>query len=187
VLEQSSSAQAQAAGAEVQRIGRGSVRLDGGGGDMNDEKVLDAEVVDEPKLLTERQQYAKHLREVADFFEEHEDVPIPVLHVRFDLFNLPVSAVPQVARAFGSLKKEYIGDSFFVLKRKFGELLSIEANWNREQVCTRVVVGQKTVAEKVPTAYETVNKTVDVVEWRCTDPVLAPKTVTPVLPSGEEL
>jgi hypothetical protein len=146
-----------------------------------EERILDAEAVEDVKPISERQKYANNLRELAQFFEDHEDVPIPILHVRFDLYSLPVDSVGAIARAFGSLKKEYIGDSFFVLKKFFGEKLSIEANWNRETVCKAVVVGQKQVKERVAVAYEEQIKTVDVVEWRCTDPVLAPRVVTPAL------
>lgn len=147
-----------------------------------EKQVLQGEVVEEKKVLTARQKYANALRELAKFFDEHEEVPIPNIRTIFNLWNLPVESVPIIARAFGQAKKEYIGDSLFVLKRTFGEAASLEANWNRERVCTRVVVGQKQVVEKVPVAFEEVNKTVDVVEWRCSDPVLAPKVVTAALP-----
>jgi hypothetical protein len=153
---------------------------------MNNEvEALQGEWVDEVKPLTRRQEYVKNLRAMADFFESQEAVPIPLCNTRIDLFSLSPDEVPAIAKAFGSAKKEYIGDSFFVLKRQFGELLSVEANWNREKVCTRVVVGQKTVARQVPVAYETKNETVDVVEWRCSDPVLAPRKVTAALPDGQ--
>jgi hypothetical protein len=146
--------------------------------------VIEGEMVEEVKPLSPRQEYVKNLRAMADFFESQEAVPIPSINTRIDLFSLLPNEVPAIAKAFGSSKKEYIGDSFFVLKRKFGDLLSVEANWNREKVCTRVVVGQKTVARQVPVAYETKNEVVDVVEWKCTDPVLAPRTVTPALSDG---
>ena len=153
---------------------------------MSDEtQVIEGELVEEVKTLTERQKFAANLRAMADFMEQEEGVPLPSLTVKVDLYNLTPEQVPAIAKAFGSAKKEYLGDSFFVLKKHFGELVAIEANWSREKVCTRVVVGQKTVAKQVPVAYELRNETVDVVEWRCTDPVLAPRKVTAALPDGQ--
>lgn len=151
----------------------------------NETEVIEGEVVEEVKSLTDRQKFAANLRSLADFMEREEGVPLPNLTVKVDLYNLTPEQVPAIAKAFGSAKKEYLGDSFFVLKKNFGELVAIEANWNREKVCTRVVVGQKTVARQVPVAYELKNETVDVVEWRCTDPVLAPRRVAGAFPDGQ--
>ena len=148
-------------------------------------EVIEGEVVEESKPLTPRQQFAADLHAMADFMEQNEGVPLPNLMVKVDLYNLAPDQVPAIAKAFGSAKKEYIGDSFFVLKREFWKLVSIEANWTREQVCTKVVVGQKTVARQVPVAYELKNVTEDVIEWRCSDPILAPRKVTAALPNGQ--
>ena len=153
---------------------------------MNNEmEVIEGEVMEEVKPLTERQKFAADLRVMADFIEQHEEIPLPNLPCKIDLYNLTPEQAPIIAKAFGSAKKEYLGDSFFVLKKFFSDLVSIEATWNREKVCTKVVVGKKTVARQVPIAYELKNVEEEIIEWRCTDPVLTPKVVTTALPDGQ--
>lgn len=65
----------------------------------------------------------------------------------------------------GKWDKRETGNHFRFVTERFGVRLEIVVD--REQVCTARVVGQETVTKQVPTAFEVVTETVDVVEWDC--------------------
>jgi hypothetical protein len=127
-----------------------------------DVRPIDAIPVDERNA---HQRFADSLREFANFWESNTDLQLPS-RATFNIWPATRS-VGKIARMFGKSKKVTMGDSLFYLRRDFGEYIRLEANWSRDQVCERVVVGQETVTEPVMAQVSTQTVTRDKVEWRC--------------------
>jgi len=136
-----------------------------------------AEVVKVQEASKEHKEFVSSLRELADFYEARPELQVPH-EVCVNLWYQTPEEAQIVARLLGKVRKEVLGDSFFLLRRQFGPL-KVEAIWNRDQVCERVVVGQETVEERVPATFTTQKVTRDKVEWRC------PKITAPRLEGGE--
>ncbi|MDP7337678.1 MAG: hypothetical protein QF786_00050 [Vicinamibacterales bacterium] len=102
------------------------------------------------------------LRDLADWYEAHPEVTLPSSTVNI---YPDVREFSAVARAMGSAEKEAVG-SWFVLAKSFGPI-SLEANADRDEVCTKRVVGTRTETKRVPTAFEDREVDVEIVEWDC--------------------
>jgi hypothetical protein len=70
--------------------------------------------------------------------------------------------LPIIIERLGPGKKEYEGDYFL-----FTSDSGIRVYTQRDGVCTRRVVGTKTVMVKKPIAFEEVEETQEIVEWDC--------------------
>ena len=107
-------------------------------------------------------EYADGLRQIADWYEEHPEIPVPHLD-SVDIYTVrDRDDLRRVARALGHCEKgSASAESLFVLKRQFGALW-LQFYWHREQVCTRRVVGVTEVAEQFIPAH-----TREIVEWDC--------------------
>lgn len=116
---------------------------------------------------TWRQQFVAGLRELADFYEQHECVPefVSILNGFVDTAEQLVAA----RRALGARKKELhgISDELIGFTRSFGPLnLTIIAK--REEVCQRVKVGEKIIpARPERTLPAEPEKREPVYEWEC--------------------
>ena len=133
-----------------------------------------------------RAAYIDGLRQIADWLEQHPDVPLPYLgfagSTKLQAQNVP--AVPiyvwddqrqrmaAIARAMGGAEKDAAGDRFRLTRHFAG--IAVVASAERDQVCERIVVGTREVTEEVPDPEAlaavpkvTVTKTVEDVEWRC--------------------
>ncbi len=120
--------------------------------------------------MNEREQYISGLRELAKFFEDTPDFPLPP-SVSFnawpeaDAQGSKLADFGRLARLLGNARKK-VTDSFFWLDRRFGPHTLSVVDY-RGQICTRRVVGKKTVTERVPVAFEERTTEQDVVEWDC--------------------
>src|SRR3990167_7406488 len=100
-------------------------------------------------------QYVDSLLMIAAWYELHRDIPIPHEHC-FHIYSVnSAEEVARIGRAFGKAEKS-VDDTFFRLRKKFGEL-SVEVTEYREKVCVRKVVGTevKRTEKQVPVAYKT--------------------------------
>jgi hypothetical protein len=140
-----------------------------------------------------RTAYTDGLRAVADWLDQHPEVPLPYLGAAIDgdiRSVLPIFLVDDatarddlaaITRAMGTASKAVNrdGDRFQVYRRFEGLIVMAQAP--REQVCTRVVTGtEDQVVEEVvtPAVIRKIVKTVDVVEWQC-EPLLAAPAPAP--------
>src|SRR5579864_4791307 len=95
----------------------------------------------------ENQEFVNSLRQLADFYEKHPEVPLPDT-VRMPIYSLNTKEeIEPVARAFGNAFKR-VDDNFFKLVRRFG-VIDLEVIAYREKVCTKRVVGKKKELQKV--------------------------------------
>jgi len=134
-------------------------------------------------------EYADSLRAIADFFEQHEEVPLPHDAHNFDYYSANTrEAMATVATALGSCAKRLIADStLFALERPFGNV-AFRAIAIRENVCKRVVTGKKFVPSRIiPAMPERVvpAEEVDIIEWRCDEPLLSETVKTVEVPDAE--
>lgn len=119
------------------------------------------------------------LRDLADFLEKNPDLPIgEYTSVVLDEFvyddyddgkrieGSGLETMRQLARKLKPVEKDYFG-STFVLKKNFGDRVSLEFNASREVVCKRVVVGKKLVPARTIKEHEE-----EIVEWVCDEPLL---------------
>ncbi len=129
--------------------------------------------------FSERDELVAGLRELADFLDSPRGLELPSLAVAatawpYDYHPRTYDRVPggakatmrRAARALGKADKRHEGH-FFSLLRKFGPV-RLELTTSREQVCEKVIIGTKEVPEVTYPA-----RTEDVVEWVCSDSLLA--------------
>jgi hypothetical protein len=132
--------------------------------DLVDAEFVEAHQVHPPEM-SRRQQFIKGLRDIAALYEREVLLPLPT-DTTFNIFP-EREMLPIIAHALGKCEKDVLSDEWFMLRRSFGSLLKIEANWNRKEVCTRIVVGTEQVTEKVPISFEERTVTKEIVEWHC--------------------
>jgi hypothetical protein len=131
-----------------------------------------------------RPAFTAGLRAIADFLEEHPEVPLPYLGrgaAGSDLPALPIYLVNEdqkadlaaIARAMGNAvkapKRHYDGSESFQVWREF-DGIALYAQADRDAVCRRVVTGveDREIEEVVtPAVTRKVTKPVEVVEWDC--------------------
>jgi hypothetical protein len=103
------------------------------------------------------------LRELADFLEAHENIPMPYLRKQY-AFPADKEAMVEAIKGTGPWVKRYDSANFHAVK-SFGPI-ELDLCISREQACVRKVVGLKHVEEVVTPAHDE-----EVVEWEC-DPIL---------------
>jgi hypothetical protein len=107
-----------------------------------------------------RADFIDGLRKMADFFEQHPQ--IKTCSIDGNVF-VERSELAALARLGGGSKEYY--DSWFALRRTFGEDVRLDINVSREQVCRKVVVGHKIVPAQP-------EREVEIVDWVCEESVL---------------
>lgn len=130
----------------------------------------------------DRQGTIDGLRQIAQLLEDNPDLPAPYIsdaswgvHGGFIPEGKGVpEQIAAIARLIPTRFDKDVDGSYYRLKGKVGAI-TVEVWGFRDAVCERVVTGTREVTEDVPTAYETVTKTVEDVEWVC-KPLLASVT-----------
>lgn len=133
-----------------------------------------------------RSAYAAGLRHLADVIESDPDCPYPQGPINLFIHSGDSQAeiAARLRRALGGgkwEKKEAVGGGYLTLD---GMCVGVPIDlWlDRDAVCERVVVGTEEVTEVIPAVTEadlrpeqTITRTVEHVEWRCS-PLLADDT-----------
>ena len=125
-----------------------------------------------PIVEDKHKEYATGLRLVADFIEQHPELPLPPTEFSNYSLNTKEEA-EKLMRALGTCEKVYT-DQMFYLVKKFGAL-TYRGVFFRDEVCTRIQVGEKLVPEHHLPARdaETIAEHMEpVYEWRCPGSVL---------------
>lgn len=118
------------------------------------------------------------LRELADWYESHPDMPVPYeldQPMFVFLYGRSAEEVKAILRTLGSFEKHFNepSDGDFEAWKRIGGL-TLKFHTKRDAVCTARVVGKRLVPEVVvPARKRTVEPAheVDVVEWDC-EPIL---------------
>lgn len=133
------------------------------------------------QLVGDLRKFATFLEEWWSYLPDDLDVEITSHLWGWDVEDVPdamIEAVRAGLKGGAQITKDY-QHSYFRVYMTFGELV-YRIVCDREQVCTKKVVGTETVTKKVPPDGEWTEEEVeqDVVEWEC-HPLLAPaKEVT---------
>lgn len=111
-----------------------------------------------------RDAFIDGLRQVADFLDAHPDVKLPYIGGHYDIPapTMPIyvntwnggepasQVMAKIARAMGTAEKHYEDrHELFMLVRKFGGI-SLVAQVDRDELCTKVVVGTREVEVEEP-------------------------------------
>jgi hypothetical protein len=125
------------------------------------EKIIMPKSTESPSIANA--QFIAGLRELADFYESHPEVPIPKpSYLDFSVYSLHTkSEAAGIIKLLGTITKEYTDSGLFKVVRYFGPI-ALKFVFNRDTVCERVVVRKEVVPEHVR----------EIVEWKCA-PVLA--------------
>jgi hypothetical protein len=88
-------------------------------------------------------EYAKGLRELADFVELHPEFGEPYQY-EFNLFGEGKDALSKFVGASGTVKKD-TDDNFFFVTKKFSGKVRLNFNVRHENICEKVEIGRKIV------------------------------------------
>lgn len=116
------------------------------------------------------------MRDMLDYLEENEDVPMPYLS-QADAFvsndkDKAIRELAAVARCPGKWKK-VAEDEWYRLEQHFGPI-TLHVNSTRDLICERVQVGIKTIpAREAFTVDATAERTEPIYELVCPDSILA--------------
>ncbi len=132
-------------------------------------------------MSLDRDEWLAGMRAFCDWLEEHDEIDIPEYgfgHNEFNVIDFYFEEKADIARWVraipGEVEKEHSGAMFYANGRIGG--LHVRACVSRSEVCERVVVGtEKKVREQLPEGveYEKVEYDADIIEWKCTEPLLA--------------
>mgnify|MGYP001587548157 FL=1 len=133
-------------------------------------------------------EYAKGLRQIADWIEAHPTIVLPNNNISVYGADEREEAV-EILKALKPCRKNY-DDEMFYIKRDFGPL-TLSFVFYRAKVCVAKVVGQKVIPEvrepakviEIPEKI-TPEHTEDIIEWDCSpilkhdnDHAIDPKTL----------
>jgi len=119
--------------------------------------------------MSYRQELIGALRLIAAVLEENALVPVPYFGCVIQRCE-SLEQMIAIGRAYGGRWDKKADGTDFELTRTFGGDLRMYLMLAREEVCTRVVVGTKEVAEKVIEAQAArviPAHTEEIVEWHC--------------------
>ncbi len=112
--------------------------------------------------IDNRTLFIQGLRDLASFYDAHPQVPPPYQH-QVMVFTDDKATLAAIAKA-GNWEKVW-SDSWFSLKKAFGESLLLEIYVDRSVVCRKVVTGTRVV----PATPATEEREEEVTEWVCDD------------------
>lgn len=127
-----------------------------------------------------REQKIQGLRDAADLYERHPELPMPH-DIDLNGYVYGDNAREQLAtvvRLLGRTRKNYVSDTLYferVLAGTAGLGVRISVGVEREKVCRRIVKTETVPAKpartvEIPAEPE---KVVEKVEWECSEPLLA--------------
>lgn len=109
----------------------------------------------------ERQAFIQGLRQLADFLEQHEVIPVPEFERSIMVFIESAEAFKTYARHMGHAHKDFV-EEWIQLRKTFGPI-TYTLTMERAKICTKTVIGMR----DVPAHQE------EIVEWSCSDSILA--------------
>jgi hypothetical protein len=135
-------------------------------------------------------EFADGLRQIASFFEKHEELPLPDgmsgnWFSFYDWGSNGKELIVNAARAFGTCDKETGGQTCYGVRKDFGAF-TVRFLSAKEQVCTKKVIGTRHVEEyfepgRVISAHDE-----EIVEWECPESLLFPPAIAVLGEANEE-
>ena len=116
------------------------------------------------KDLTEHEKFALGLRQLANFYEAHPEIPLPYQDLHSYSLDTKDDAA-MLAKALGTFEKKY-SDDLLIVSKKF-QSVNLKFYLTRDSVCTARVVGKKIEPEVYIPSQHIPAREVDVIEWDC--------------------
>lgn len=117
-----------------------------------------------------RTEFTTSLRLMADFWEQHEEMPVPRLGKMFDHWTYDKEELAAIIKCLGSVRKRF-GNGWAEIETTIGHI-SFSYTISREKVCTRRVVSVERVEEELIPSRLVPAHDREIVEWDC-HPLLA--------------
>lgn len=103
--------------------------------------------------------YTDGLRQIADFYDQHPEIPVPRAEIIYYPVNDKATLFP-VIQALGTFEKDYF-DTLFYISKTFGSV-ALKFCFMRATICERRVIGKKHIEARFIGAHEE-----EIVEWDC--------------------
>lgn len=108
--------------------------------------------------------YANSLRCLAAWYDAHPEMPEPTTNLAIYSLDTKEEAA-MAARALGTFHKSF-SEWNLTLNKEFGQI-TLAVVFSRAGVCTRKVVGVKTIPAEYVEAHVNPARTEEIVEWEC--------------------
>lgn len=111
---------------------------------------------------TKVKQYTDSLRAIADWYDAHPEIELPVDYI--DVYNVNTKEeAATILKALSPCEKEYLSTMFYI-KKSFGAI-TLRFCFYRNQVCERIVVGKKIIPAQRIEAQDIPERVEDIVEF----------------------
>ena len=130
---------------------------------------------DQVKKQTPQEKAVAYFTALSKYYATHPDAPVPHLPQTEYIW---ISGTPEEYKAIGAGEKEYSDNNFFFTVELIPDVLTLKFATNRENVCTKRVVGTRIVPEcilsVIPSQLIT-EHTEEIIEWDCPESLLKAK------------
>ena len=134
----------------------------------NEPETSKKDVAEDVAEVARRAEFIAGLRAYCLWLEQHKSFPLGYPAFTHYICAESLQATKKLVNELGSFTKIF-NEATFALEKEFCWGVKIRVFTERENVCTRKVVGTRTIAA-VPAQPEFV---VDIVEWSCPDSILS--------------
>ena len=126
--------------------------------------------------------YCNALRALIAFIEANPTLPVPSYAHGIDQYDCTAEEIRTAALVHGLDRKKVYIDNYMYIEISIPyqdaenntQILRADYNTNRENVCRKIVKSTHIEPERYIPGYLQEARTVEDVEWECSDPILAP-------------
>jgi hypothetical protein len=121
---------------------------------------------------TPQEKAVAYFTALSKYYATHPDAPAPYLAQTEYVW---ISGTPEEYKAVGAGEKEYSDNNFFFTVELIPDVLTLKFATNRENVCTKRVVGTRTVPEHIQPGIPSqliAEHTEEIIEWDCPESLL---------------
>ena len=121
---------------------------------------------------TPQEKAVAYFTALSKYYATHPDAPAPYLAQTEYVW---ISGTPEEYKAVGAGEKEYSDNNFFFTVELIPDVLTLKFATNRENVCTKRVVGTRIVPEYIQPSTPSqiiAEHTEEIIEWDCPESLL---------------
>jgi hypothetical protein len=127
------------------------------------------------KKQTPQEKAVAYFIALSKYYATHPDAPVPFLAKSEYIW---ISGTPEEYKAIGAGEKQYSDNNFFFTVELIPDVLTLKFGTNRENVCTKRVVGTRIVHEHILPGTPSqiiAEHTEEIIEWDCPESLLKAK------------
>jgi hypothetical protein len=117
------------------------------------------------------EEFCKGLRQLADWYEVNPQINKPSYMLSVYCTTEDKDVAIATAQALRTFKKDYT-QSFFTMSKEFSGI-TLTFYFSRDEVCTKKVLGTKSVPDRYEPGYLVAAHEEEIVEWECPESLLA--------------